>query len=161
MRCMAPCRYSIDMAEMWSVYMALLHLDDAGAVHTDHVGVVQVLERGDEHCMSAGHNDADGWALMWKQMRAIEGTTVQVGVKWVEAHTTHMRRLSMTSEQKFILKGNDEAAEIAKQGTIECGEEKGQFVAAAVRTSRQDINAAIRYDACFHVSVEESKRRGR
>ena len=58
-------------------------------------------------------------------MRAIEGTTVQVGVKWVEAHTTQMHRLSMTSEQKFVLKGNDEADEMAKEGKIECGAEKG------------------------------------
>ena len=28
-------------------------------LHTDHVGVVQALERGDEHCMSVGHTDAD------------------------------------------------------------------------------------------------------
>ena len=75
MRCMEQCRYKEPsrVQRCGALYIALVHLDDAGAgIHTDNVGVVQALERGAEHGICADRNDIDGWALIWQQLRAIE-----------------------------------------------------------------------------------------
>ena len=70
------------------------------------------------------------------------------------SHHKKKQRMLMTSERKHISKGSDKAAESATEGAIEDGAETAELVAEAATTRRLEMYAAIRYAACFHMSVQ-------
>ena len=88
--------------------MSLGHTEEHAAIHTDNVGVVQVLRRGGINCICAKHSviEERGW---------------RVTVQWVKAHTTKEQRCKKTSHRQLSTEGNGMSGELTKFGADEVG----------------------------------------
>ena len=61
--------------------------------------MVQALNESEVNCISAGHNDADLWVLVWNKEDDCIEEGFNMSVVWAKTHTTFEQKAQMTPEE--------------------------------------------------------------
>ena len=73
-------------AEMWAVIETLRRALLPIQIHTDHVPIVEGLERGKLWTQRPERENADLWSLLWFYIEDLGGTSDDLQIIWVKGH---------------------------------------------------------------------------
>ena len=117
--------------------MSLCKLCGLSVIFSDHLGVVQALNKDEVGCSSAGHKDAGLWMSGPKQ------------------HTTLEEKAKMTPENRQVAWSNEKADELPKTEAIQDGAAVAERVGKEAMDMRTMVHAGTRTAATFLEGVEE------
>ena len=98
---------------------------------------------GGEGCIGPTENVADLWIKILDLLTELAEKNCDLDVKHVKAHRTEEEKQAMTNMKEFVMKGNEKAEGLAKEGT---DVDEGQMAAAkalTVKQSRKYMYASI------------------
>ena len=90
---------------------------------------MQALNNGEVDCMALAHKDADVWACVWERIYRLVNEGLRVEVAWVQAHTAHKEKTSMSSESRRMAQAGDKADELAESGAELDGADHAETIA--------------------------------
>jgi hypothetical protein len=108
-----PVQRHIKRAEMWAFLQVLMYAIPPLTIYTDHLAIVQGLQRGEKWCCSASRAHADLWRKIWHK-KADVGDGVEV--RHCKAHTSKSAQRCMSPDDRRIAVGNSHADQLAKAG---------------------------------------------
>ena len=134
----------IKRAELWAFYMVLLKALPPIHIYTDHLAIVQGMEKGSRWCCQAKRPHADVWRLIWHKLEDIGFPLAEVKISHVKAHRSLKDKPVMTAERKRHTAGNEAADHWAKAGA-EC--DKGQYKQQVLQACEEKMKWALDFVA--------------
>ena len=128
--------------ELWACTLVLAGLIGPLTITTDNMGIVDGLWRREEGCSGPTQKDADLWRHIWGLLTQCAERDWKLNVKHVKAYRTKKKKEAMAKEQSFVMRGNEKAGELAKEGTVVDGR---QMATAEALTSKQRKDIHLRF----------------